>query len=224
MFREHALLPHLFSSDAEPHLGGIVKGPVLKTGETGGFLDVADHCVWYSPESGANALSLHQLVVDGHSPCYDPLKTVFVGQSPSLGVLEFPWDDHAEHHVCDYGKHLSKCHNKKTVCHPLATIADNESQHPKRLMKAVCRDSALIVRRLGSPSTGNHCRADNSGIVTNEVVSVQELARAQTSNGPSCHLLRARPTCDSRRNYPSRSLDRWCVDRWRCPAPPICPR
>ena len=57
------LLSKVSRSKTSLHLGGIVEGHVLKTDQIGSFLDVADHCVWYSPESVANILSFHQLEV-----------------------------------------------------------------------------------------------------------------------------------------------------------------
>ena len=192
IFRNKALLSRLATSDTLLHLGGIVKGHVLKTKQVGSFLDVANHCVWYSPESVANILSFHQLEVDGHSPCYDRLKKVFLVQSPSFGVLEFPWDERAQHYVCDFGKHLSKRHTRKTlVCQTLTTIADNESQYPKRLVKAARRANELIAR-LGFPSTGKLAELINSGNLTNEVVSVQDIERALEICGPPVPSLKGK--------------------------------
>ena len=146
IFKSKHLLSSLVNSDTSLHLGGIVKGHVLKTSRVGSFLDVADHCVWYSPESVANILSFHQLEVDGHSPCYDRMKKVFIVRSPCYGTLEFPWSEKAEHYVCDFDKHQSKRRALKTmVCQALATVADNESQYPKRLVKAARRASELIA-------------------------------------------------------------------------------
>jgi hypothetical protein len=169
-----------------------VKGHVLKTNTVGSFLDVADHNVWYSSEAVANVLSFRQLEVDGHAPCYDQLKKVFVVQSPSVGVLEFPWDEHVEHYVCDYGSHLSRRQHRKTmVCQCLATIADNESRHPKRVVKAARRASELIAR-LGFPSTGKLAELISSGNLTNEVVSVQDVERALEIYGPSVPSLKGK--------------------------------
>lgn len=169
-----------------------MKGHVLKTSQVGSFLDIADHCVWYSPESVANILSFHQLDVDGHSPLYDQLKKVFFVQSPRWGVLEFPWDEHAEHYVCDFELHLSKRQHKKTmVCQCLTTIEDNQSKYPKRLVKAARRASELIGR-LGFPSTGKLAELINSGNLTNEVVSVQDIERALDIFGPSVPSLKGK--------------------------------
>ena len=186
------LLSRLALSDTSLHLGGIVKGHVLKTRHQGSFLDVARHNVWYSPESVANVLSFHQLEVDGHSPYYDRMRKVFIVQSPNHGVLEFPWDEHAEHYVCDFGLHQSRRRALKTmVCQTLATISDNESKYPKRVVKAARRASELIAR-LGFPSTGKLAELINSGNLTNEVVSVQDIERANEIFGPSVPSLKGK--------------------------------
>jgi hypothetical protein len=107
-------------------------------------------------------------------------------------VLEFPWDERVEHYVCDFGLHLSKRQHKKTmVCQTLATIADNVSQYPKRVVKAARRASELIAR-LGFPSTGKLAELINSGNLTNEVVSVQDIERALDIFGPSVPSLKGK--------------------------------
>ena len=191
IFRDKRLLSRLSLSDTTLHLGGVVKGHVLETREVGSFLDIAHHCVWYSNESVANILSFHLLESDGHSPFYDRERKVFVVQSPEFGDLEFPWDEHAEHYVCDFEKHLSKCRRKTLVCHTLATIADNESQYPKRVVKAARRARELIAR-LGFPSTGKLAELINSGNLTNEVVSVQDVERSLDIYGASVPSLKGK--------------------------------
>lgn len=96
------LLSPIVSSDTTLHPGGIVKGHVLKTNTVGSFLNIGSHNVWYSKESVANILSFRQLEVDGHCPSYNRLKEAFIVSTPNHGVLEFPWNDNAEHYVCDF--------------------------------------------------------------------------------------------------------------------------
>ena len=192
IFKSKKLLDSIVSSDTTLHLGGVVKGHVLKTNQKGSFLDIAKENVWYSTDSVANILSFRQLEEDGHSPHYDQLKKAFIVPTTSYGVLEFPWDKRAEHYVCDFAQHMDKRNTLITKASDiLTTIASNEAQYPKRLVKAARRARDLQAR-LGFLSTGKLAELINSGNLTNESVSVQDIERAQNIFGPAVASLKGK--------------------------------
>ena len=186
------LVGPIVSSDTTLHLGGIVKGHVLKTNKTGTFLDIAKSNVWYSTDSVANILSFRLLEEDGHSPTYDRERKAFVVPTPQYGILEFPWDVRAEHYVCDFAQHMAKRDKLiRKASETLTTIASNEAQYPKRLVKAARRARDLLAR-LGFLSTGKLAELINSGNLTNESVSVQDIERAQDIFGPPVPCLKGK--------------------------------
>ena len=192
IFRNKKLLKSIVSSETTLHLGGVVKGTVLKTNQMGSFLDIANRNVWYSTDSVANILSFRQLEQDGHSPSYDQLKKAFIVPTRHYGVLEFPWDQRAEHYVCDFAIHMEKRNTLMTKASDiLTTIASNEAQYPKRLVKAARRARDLQAR-LGFLSTGKLAELINSGNLTNESVSVQDIERADNILGPAVASLKGK--------------------------------
>lgn len=192
IFHNNQLLASIVKSNTTLHLGGIVKGHVLKTDNIGSFLDIASQNVWYSKDSVANILSFHQLEEDGHSPTYDRNKKAFIVPTPNNGVMEFTWDANVEHYVCDFAKHMAKRDIlMKKASDTLTTIASNEAQYPKRLVKAARRARDLQAR-LGFLSTGKLAELINSGNLTNESVSVQDIERAHDIYGHAVQSLKGK--------------------------------
>ena len=196
IFHNKTLLNQFVKSETTLHLGGVVKGHVLKTDIQGSFLDIAKENVWYSTDSVANILSFRQLEEDGHSPTYDRVRKAFIVPTPMDGVLEFSWDANVEHYVCDFAKHqalrvtlMTKASDVLTTV--LTTIASNEAQYPKRLVKAARRARDLQAR-LGFLSTGKLAELINSGNLTNESVSVQDAERALAILGPDIASLKGK--------------------------------